>query len=127
MSGSPNFPSRTVDTVSVSRYAVTTHDMGAAPPRSDTIVGDAVSTIVRSRAVGSVPGLIVTKSTLRSVSRRADAPLRAYRCPERAVAGPAWSPRNRGAHSSASTARPSRSTTPASRRAQAPTPARSTP
>lgn len=60
MPRSPNFPSRAVDTVSAGGFTVTTHDMCSAPPRSDTSVGDAVSTIVRSRAVGTIPGLIGT-------------------------------------------------------------------
>lgn len=62
---SPNLPTSTVATVSASRYAVTTHDMCAAPPRSDTIVGRAVPTIVWSRAARSMPSMIVTKTTLR--------------------------------------------------------------
>lgn len=62
---SPNLPTSTVATVSASRYAVTTHDMCAAPPRSDTIVGRAVPTIVWSRAARSMPSMIVTKTMLR--------------------------------------------------------------
>ncbi|SDP31692.1 hypothetical protein SAMN04487981_12036 [Streptomyces sp. cf386] len=62
---SPNLPTRTVATVSASRYDVTTHDMCSAPPRSDTIVGSAVPTIVWSSAASSIPSMIVTKTTLR--------------------------------------------------------------
>ncbi len=62
---SPNLPTSTVATVSARRYAVTTHDMCAAPPRSDTIVGSAVPTIVWSSAASSMPSMIVTKTTLR--------------------------------------------------------------
>lgn len=62
---SPNLPTSTVATVSASRYAVTTHDMCAAPPRSDTIVGSAVPTIVWSSAASSMPSTIVAKTMLR--------------------------------------------------------------
>ncbi|CAM5676116.1 hypothetical protein SSPIM334S_07189 [Streptomyces spiroverticillatus] len=62
---SPNLPTRTVATVSARRYAVTTHDMCAAPPRSETIVGRAVPTIVWSRAARRTPSMIVPKTMLR--------------------------------------------------------------
>ncbi len=43
---SPSFPYSGVTTVCASRYAVTTHDSWVRPPRSPTIVGSAVATIV---------------------------------------------------------------------------------
>ena len=43
---SPNLPASTVEMVSASMYAVTTQAMCPAPPRSPTIVGSAVETIV---------------------------------------------------------------------------------
>ena len=52
---SPNLPASTVAIVSVSRYDVTTHDTWAPPPRSPTIVGSAVETIVWSSAASSMP------------------------------------------------------------------------
>ena len=43
---SPNFPISAVMMVSASRYDVTTQDRWLAPPRSLTMVGNAVATIV---------------------------------------------------------------------------------
>jgi hypothetical protein len=60
---SPNLPTSTVETVSASRYAVTTQDMCPLPPRSSTMVGSAVDTIVWSSAASSIPSMIVTKMT----------------------------------------------------------------
>ena len=70
---SPNFPASTVDTVSASMYAVTTQLTWPAPPRSPTIVGSAVDTIVWSSADSSRPSRIVTNTTFicaRDSSRR---------------------------------------------------------
>ena len=60
---SPNFPASTVDTVSASMYAVTTQLTWPAPPRSPTMVGSAVDTIVWSSADSSRPSMIVTNTT----------------------------------------------------------------
>src|SRR3954469_25612321 len=60
---SPNLPASTVPTVSASRYPVTTQDMCPAPPRSATIVGRAVATIVWSSAASSMPSTIALKMT----------------------------------------------------------------
>ena len=43
---SPSFPYSGVTIVDASRYAVTTHERCSTPPRSPTIVGSAVETIV---------------------------------------------------------------------------------
>ena len=64
---SPNLPPRIVAIVWVSRYAVTTQLMCSAPPRSPTIVGSAVATIVESSAASSIPPMISAKATLRAV------------------------------------------------------------
>ena len=64
---SPNLPPRIVAMVWVSRYAVTTQLMCSAPPRSPTIVGSAVATIVPSSAARSIPPMISAKATLRAV------------------------------------------------------------
>ena len=61
---SPNFPARTVAMVSVRRYDVTTHETCDPPPRSATMVGRAVETIVWSRAASSIPSMIVPKTRL---------------------------------------------------------------
>ena len=61
---SPNFPASTVAMVSVRRYDVTTHDTCAPPPRSPTMVGSAVDTIVWSSAASSIPSMIVPKTRL---------------------------------------------------------------
>jgi hypothetical protein len=60
---SPNFPARIVEIVSASMYAVTTQLMCPAPPRSPTIVGSGVDTIVWSSADRSIPSTIVPKMT----------------------------------------------------------------
>ncbi len=56
---SPNFPASTVAIVFASRYDDTTHDRCSAPPRSPTIVGSAVETIVWSSAANSIPAATV--------------------------------------------------------------------
>src|SRR6478735_7243379 len=61
---SPNLPASTVAIVSVSRYDVTTQDTCAPPPRSPTMVGRAVETMVWSRAASSIPSMIVPKTRL---------------------------------------------------------------
>lgn len=61
---SPNLPTSTVETVSASRYAVTTQAMCPPPPRSATMVGSAVDTIVWSSAASSMPSTMVTKTML---------------------------------------------------------------
>src|SRR3954469_20633103 len=53
-SRSPSFPYSGVTIVTASRYAVTTHDRCARPPRSPTIVGSAVETIVWSSDASSI-------------------------------------------------------------------------
>ncbi len=63
---SPNLPPRMVAMVWVSRYAVTTQLMCSAPPRSPTIVGSAVATIVESSAASSIPPMISEKAMLRA-------------------------------------------------------------
>ena len=63
---SPNLPPRIVAIVWVSRYAVTTQLMCSAPPRSPTMVGSAVATIVESRAASRMPPMISAKATLRA-------------------------------------------------------------
>ncbi len=70
-SRSPNLPPRMVAIVWVSRYAVTTQLMCSAPPRSPTIVGSAVDTMVESSADKSIPPTIRAKATLRAVGPRA--------------------------------------------------------
>jgi hypothetical protein len=52
---SPSLPHNGVDAVEARRYAVTTQDRCEAPPRSPTIVGSAVETIVWSSAANSIP------------------------------------------------------------------------
>src|SRR5262245_20678709 len=47
---SPSFPYSGPETVAVRRYAVTTQERWSSPPRSPTIVGSAVETIVWSSA-----------------------------------------------------------------------------
>ena len=56
-------PQRGTDTVDVRMYAVTTHDSCRSPPRSPTIVGRAVATIVWSRAANSIPAMSPRKTT----------------------------------------------------------------
>ena len=65
---SPNLPASTVDTVSASRYDDTTHDRWLAPPRSPTIVGSAVDTIVWSSAESNMPSSTVQNT--RFICRR---------------------------------------------------------
>ena len=52
---SPSLPQSGVEAVEASRYAVTIHDRCEAPPRSPTIVGNAVATIVWSSAASNMP------------------------------------------------------------------------
>src|ERR1043165_2919426 len=52
-----------VTIVCASRYAVTTHEMWASPPNSPTIVGNAVATIVESRASKSITSNSPPKTT----------------------------------------------------------------
>ena len=65
---SPNLPASTVAIVSASRYDDTTQVRWSAPPRSPTIVGSAVDTIVWSSAASSIPSSTVTKT--RFIRRR---------------------------------------------------------
>jgi len=67
---SPNLPPRIVAIVWVRRYAVTTQLMCSAPPRSPTMVGSAVATMVESSAASSIPPMISAKATLRAVDPR---------------------------------------------------------
>src|SRR4029453_17195372 len=52
---SPGLPSSGPTTVDASRYEVTTHERCSRPPRSPTIVGSAVDTIVWSSAARNMP------------------------------------------------------------------------
>ena len=61
---SPNLPARTVAIVSASRYDDTTQDRWPAPPRSPTMVGSAVDTIVWSSAASSMPSSRVPNTRL---------------------------------------------------------------
>ena len=65
---SPNLPASTVAMVSASRYDDTTQVRWPAPPRSPTIVGSAVDTMVWSRAASSIPSSTVTNT--RFIRRR---------------------------------------------------------
>ena len=65
---SPSLPASAVAIVSASRYAVTTQDRWEAPPRSPTMVGSAVPTIVWSSAASSMPTATVTKTALRTTA-----------------------------------------------------------
>src|SRR3954451_4396291 len=60
---SPSFPQSGVVTVEASRYDVTTQDRWLAPPRSLTIVGSAVATIVWSSAASSIANIRPPKIT----------------------------------------------------------------
>ena len=60
---SPSFPYNGVTTVCASRYAVTTHERWSKPPRSPTIVGSAVDTIVASSAASSITSTSPAKTT----------------------------------------------------------------
>src|SRR3954452_20628208 len=71
---SPSFPYSGVTTVTASRYAVTTHEMCSRPPRSPTIVGSAVETIVWSSdasSITSIRPLMTTATRGRSAVTRA--------------------------------------------------------
>ena len=65
---SPNLPASTVAIVSASRYDDTTHEMCPAPPRSPTIVGSAVDTMVWSSAESNMPSSTVRNT--RFIRRR---------------------------------------------------------
>ena len=54
---SPSFPHSGADTVVASRYAVITQDRWLSPPRSPTIVGSAVATIVWSSAASRIASI----------------------------------------------------------------------
>src|SRR6478735_447056 len=62
---SPSLPYSGVTIVCASRYAVTTHEMWSKPPRSPTIVGRAVETIVLSSAASSITSTRPAKTTYR--------------------------------------------------------------
>src|SRR5919204_3170767 len=51
-----------VETVDASRYDVTTHERWFRPPRSPTIVGNAVETIVWSSAARNMPSISAAKT-----------------------------------------------------------------
>src|ERR671934_1499340 len=51
-----------VETVEASRYEVTTHERWLSPPRSPTIVGSAVETIVWSSAARNMPSMSAAKT-----------------------------------------------------------------
>src|SRR6478672_4084564 len=53
-----------VVTVDATRYAVTTHERWFRPPRSPTIVGSAVATIVWSSAASSMPSMSPPRMTM---------------------------------------------------------------
>ena len=54
---SPSFPASGVEIVEASRYAVTTQESFSIPPRSPTIVGSAVDTIVESSDASSITSI----------------------------------------------------------------------
>lgn len=60
---SPSLPHSGVEAVAASRYAVTTHDRWLSPPRSLTIVGSAVDTIVWSSAASSMASMRAPRMT----------------------------------------------------------------
>src|SRR5437868_7569215 len=64
---SPSLPHSGVEAVEASRYAVTTHDRWLSPPRSLTIVGRAVDTIVWSSAASSIANMSALRMTYRSL------------------------------------------------------------
>ena len=68
---SPSLPYSGVETVAASRYDVTTHERWLRPPRSPTIVGSAVETIVWSSAARNIPSISATNTVVsaRPVSR----------------------------------------------------------
>ena len=57
---------RGVSAVDASKYEVTTHEMWLAPPRSETIVGSAVETMVWSSAARSMPSMTPAKTSATS-------------------------------------------------------------
>src|SRR4051795_3566635 len=59
---SPSFPYSGVEAVVASRYDVTTHERWLRPPRSPTIVGSAVETIVWSSAARNIPSIRAPKT-----------------------------------------------------------------
>ncbi len=61
---SPNLPASTVAIVSARRYDETTHDRWPPPPRSPTIEGSAVETMVWSSAASSIPSATVVKTRM---------------------------------------------------------------
>ena len=54
---SPSLPHSGVEAVVASRYAVITQEMWFSPPRSPTIVGSAVDTMVWSSAASRMPSI----------------------------------------------------------------------
>ncbi len=63
---SPSLPATADVIVWASRYDVTTHETWLPPPRSPTIVGRAVDTIVLSSAASRIPSAIVANATVRA-------------------------------------------------------------
>ena len=61
---SPSLPHSGVVAVEASMYAVTTQDRWLAPPRSPTIVGSAVATIVWSRAARNMPSITPANTSM---------------------------------------------------------------
>src|SRR4051794_21062319 len=59
---SPSLPYSGVDAVDASRYEVTTQERWLRPPRSPTIVGSAVETIVWSSAARNIPSIRAPKT-----------------------------------------------------------------
>src|SRR3989442_983612 len=55
-----------VETVAASRYEVTTQERWLRPPRSPTIVGSAVETIVWSSAARNMPSISAPNTVLRA-------------------------------------------------------------
>ena len=58
---SPSLPHSGVDAVVASRYAVTTQDRWLRPPRSPTMVGSAVATMVWSSAASRIASMRAVK------------------------------------------------------------------
>ncbi len=69
---SPSFPASGVEIVDVNRYAVTTHESFAIPPRSPAIVGSAVETIVESSDASSITSISAPKIGPTRASTRSD-------------------------------------------------------
>ncbi len=63
---SPSLPTTAEVIVCANKYAVTTQDTWLPPPRSPTIVGSAVDTMVPSSAASSMPSAIVANAMLRA-------------------------------------------------------------